>query len=176
MAAKARGISSTDSFLVKRNARLRQRVMLRTPLIPTQITEGSGLKRDSMFSPHTYGTVFSKTTVPVGFLPCPKTLRSYGLDVDTAPAAGVDTGVDCDDPWLDTTESSSSSACYLADLSNYLGASHSDSDVDMVTQSLDPEPTSRQSLSSTDSYGWENILLFFCQFFCSGQVDLHIRG
>lgn len=144
-----------NTCLVKRNARLRQRAVLRTSLIPAQIMEGSGLKRDSMFSPHTYRTVFSKTMAPIEFLPCPETLQPYELDTDSETTVSANTAADSDDPWFNIPKSSPRSTCYLSDLSNYLGASHPDNDADMVMQQVDCDPPSRESLYSTDSYGWE---------------------
>ncbi|KAI1182518.1 hypothetical protein F5B17DRAFT_184780 [Nemania serpens] len=155
MAAKARGITQTNSCLVKRNARLRQRAVLRTSLIPTQITEGSGLRRNSMFSSHTYRTVFSKAVPPVEFLPCPETLRPCEMDTDAKTTVSANNTADSDDPWFKIPKSSPRSTCYLADLSNYLGAPHSDNDADTVMPQPDPDPPGRESLYSTDSYGWE---------------------
>lgn len=155
MAAKARSISQTTSYLVKRNARLRQRAVLRTSLIPAQLMEGSGLKRDSMVSLHTYKTVSSKTMAPIEFLPCPETLRASEPDTDTETTISANTTADSAGPWFDTPKSSSISTCYLADPSNYLGASHSDNDADMVMQQPDFDPPSREHLYNTDSYGWE---------------------
>jgi hypothetical protein len=155
VAAKARGMSHMNLCLGKRNVRLRQRTVLRTFHVPAQIMEGSGLRRDSMFSPHTGKMVFSETLTPVEFLPGPETLQPLEVDTDTETTVSTETGTDMDESWSNTPKVSSRTSHCLVDLSNYLDASHSGNDADTVMRQLDSAPLTRESSCDTDSYGWE---------------------
>ncbi|KAI0876348.1 hypothetical protein GGS24DRAFT_238132 [Hypoxylon argillaceum] len=155
VAAKARGIPHINPCLANRNARLRQRTVLRTLHVPAQIMEGSGLRRDSMFSPQTGKMVFSETMTPVELLPGPDTLRPLDVDTDTETTVSTETGTDINESWPNIAKVSSRTSHRFVDLSNYLDASHTSDDADTMMRQLDSAPLTRESSCDTDSYGWE---------------------
>lgn len=159
VAAKARGLSHTNPCLVKRSIRLRQHAALKSLRIPSQTTDGSNLKRESMFSPHSEKMAFSTTMAPIQFLPGPDTLRPLEVDteVDTyTETAGTEIGTDSDEQLCDRSKTSPRMPCFLIDLSNYLDASHDEGEASTEINRTNRPPLTEKRSCDTDSYGWES--------------------
>lgn len=156
VAAKARVLSHTNPFLVKRSLRLRQHAALKSLRISSQTSDDSGLHRESMFSPHSEKMAFSTTMAPIQFLPGPDTLRPLEVDTDTETTTGTGIGTDSDEPLCDGPKTSSRMPCFLIDLSNYLDASHDEGKADMEINRTDRPPLTEKRSCDTDSYGWES--------------------
>ncbi|KAI1348573.1 hypothetical protein F5Y01DRAFT_210447 [Xylaria sp. FL0043] len=151
VAAKSRDMSHAHC-MVKRNIRLRQRAALKSLRVPAQNYVSSGLKREETFSPH---TDISAAVAPVQFLPGPDTLEPLEVDTDVESTASTTAGADLDGTWYSIPKVPSRLPCSFADLSNYLGISHSN-EARVTTKQVESPSLSRESSCDADSYGWES--------------------